>query len=127
MPKITLDRFNMRLADARSACRDREELAAFEKLFAECLGAGQWQDARDAAQQAGKRFPQHSRPAEMFNEVGLQEAEQRHQESIRQGVATLEQFIEQGNRGHAELALKLLKGKIDEQQLARYEQRVKML
>ncbi len=127
VPKITLDRLHVRLQEAREVERVEQEIAAFEKIFRQHLEAGQWQQARDAAQRAGGRFPNHPHPAEMFNEVNLREAEQQRRESIRQGVATLKQFIGEGRRDEAQLALKLLQGKIDAQQLARFEERVKAL
>ena len=79
------------------------------------------------ADQAGKRFPHHPRPSEMFNEVNLREAAERQQESIRQGVAALEQFVAEGKRSEAELALKLLKGKVDEARFGELEERVRAL
>lgn len=127
VPKITLDRLKKRLEDARSADRDQKELAAFEELFQQYLTAYRWQKARDVARQAGQTFPHHPRPAEMFNEVNMREAEERRHESIIQGVASLEQFISQGKREEASLALKLLKGKIDEDRFARFEARVAAL
>ena len=127
VPKITLDRLNVRLQEAQSVRRDQQEMAAFEELYQQYVKAHRWQKARDVAQQAGKRFPNHPRPAEMFNNVSVQEAADRHQESVRQGVATLEQFISQGQRDQAQLALKLLKGKIDDAQLAQFEERVRAL
>lgn len=127
VPKVTLDRMGARLVEARRTEHDQREMAAFEELFRGHVAEHRWQKARDVARQAGQRFPAHPRPAEMFNEVSLWEAEDRRQESIRQGVATLEQFIAQGQRGDAELALKLLKDKIEPQQLAQYEERVRAL
>lgn len=120
VPKITLDRLNVRLEEARSTRRDQLEIAAFEELLEQYLKAGSWQKARDIAQQAGQRFPDHPRPAEMFNFVNTRESEARHKESVRQGVASLEAFIAAGNRDNAELALKLLRGKIDDAELERY-------
>ncbi len=99
-------------------------MAAFEELFQQYLTAYRWQKARDVARQAGQAFPRHPRPAEMFHEVDLREAEERRQESIIQGVASLERFISQGQREEARLALKLLKGKIDEERFASFEERV---
>lgn len=127
VPKVTLDRLGARLVEARRIERDQREMAAFEELFQGHVAAHRWQKARDVARQAGQRFRAHPRPAEMFNEVNLREAEDRRLESIRQGVAALEQFITEGKRGDAELALKLLKDKIEPQQLARFEARVREL
>lgn len=127
VPKVTLDRLRVRLEEFRSADRSLKELEAFEQLFAEYVRRSQWQKARDVAQKAGKRFPDHPRPAAMFNEVNVREASDRQKESIRQGVAALEQFISQGKRDEAELALKLLKGKIDDGELAQFAERVQAL
>lgn len=127
VPKITLDRLTVRLNEARSMRRDQQEMAAFEELFAQYLKSRRWQKSRDVAQQAGQRFPQHPRPAAMFNEVTMYEAEERQEQSVRQGIASLEQFIASGNRDSAQLALKLLKGKIEDARLARYEAKVASL
>ncbi len=127
VPKITLDRLQVRLQEAREVERVEQEVAAFEKIFRQHLDSGEWQKARDAAQRAGGRFPNHPHPPEMFNEVNLREAEERGKESTRQGVETLEQFIGEGRRDEAQLALKLLQGKIDPGQLAQYQERVKAL
>lgn len=127
VPKVTLDRMGARLKEARRAERDQREMAAFEELFQKHVADHRWQQARDVARQAGQRFRDHPRPAEMFNEVNLRESDDRRRESIRQGVAKLEQFIAQGKRGDAELALKLLKDKIEPRRLAHYEARVRQL
>lgn len=127
IPKITLDRLKVRLEETKSADRNLKELEAFEQLYQEYLRRSLWQKARDVARQAGQRFPQHPRPAEMFAGVNLREADARQQESTRQGVVTLEKFIAEGKRDEAELALKLLKGKVEEAQLAELEERLRSL
>ncbi len=127
LPKITFDQLRLRLDQARAGRRDQQELGAFEAGLAEHLAAGRWHDARDVAQRLGQRFKGHPRAAAMFHEVNQLEAEERRQESIRQGRETLERFIVQGLRQDAELALKLLQGKIDPEQLARYEERIRTL
>ena len=92
------------------------------------LEAGGWAAARDVAHRFGKRFKNSPRAAEMFNEVNRREAEQRRQQSIKQGLATLERFLAEGKRGEAELALKLLQGlDLDEAQFAALEERVRKM
>lgn len=127
VPRVTLDRLRGRLEGARLAERDVRELAAFEELFRGHLATHRWQKAREIAQRAGRRFPEHPRPPEMFNEVAVLEAADRQKESVRQGIAALEQFIAAGRRGDAELALKLLRGKMEPEKLASYEERVRAL
>ena len=127
LPKITFDQLRLRLDQARAGRRDQQELGQFEASFAEHLAAGRWHDARDVAQGLGQRFRGHPRAASMFHEVNQKESEERRLESIRQGTESLERFINQGLRQEAELALKLLQGKVDAAELARYEERIRSL
>lgn len=127
LPKITIDQLRLRLDEARSGRRDQKEMEEFEAGFAEHLAAGRWHEARDLAQRLGQRFQGHPRAARMFYEVNEREAEERRHESIRQGVESLERFIAQGLRQEAELALKLLQGKIEAERLAKYEERIRSL
>lgn len=127
LPKITFDQLRLRLDQARSGRRDQQEMKQLEGGFAEHLAAGRWQEARDLAQRLGQRFQGHPRAAAMFHEVNQREAEERRHESIRQGIESLERFISQGLRQEAELALKLLQGKIDAERHAKFEERIRAL
>ena len=128
VPKITLDFLHRRLEDARAQLRVGEKMAALDIEFEKYLEAQGWAAARDVAHRYGQRFKNSPRAAEMFNEVNRREAEQRRQQSLEQGLATVEQFIAQGKRGEAELALKLLRGlDLDEEQLAALEERVRKM
>ena len=105
--------------------------AAAAQLTAEFdrrLEARNWQGARDVAQRFGQVFPRSSRSAELFNKVTDLEAGERRQQSIAQGLATVERFIAQGERHDAELALKLLHNlDVDKTQLARLETQIRKL
>lgn len=128
VPKLTVDFYRKRLSEARLQARDAAEARAFEEALEERLRAKDWQGAREVAHRFGERFPNTSRAAEMFNRVGEIEANERRQLSIRQGVATVEQFLAQGDATQARLALKLLRG-LDPNaaQLAELEARVAAL
>jgi hypothetical protein len=127
LPKITSDQLRLRLDKARASKRDQAELELLEQRFTKHLAASQWHQARDLAQELGQRFRGHPRAAEMFHQVAHKEADERRQESTRQGTESLEKFIVEGRRQEAELALKLLQGKADPDELARYETRVRAL
>ena len=84
--------------------------------------------ARDVARRYGERFPHDPRGAELFNRVNHLEASQRREQAKEQGIVTLEQFIAQGRKHEAELALKLLRGmSIEPARLAALEEKVKVL
>ncbi len=128
VPKITLDFLHKRLEDARAQLRVGEKMAALDTEFEKYLEAEGWAAARDVAHRFGQRFKNSPRAAEMFNEVSRREAEQRRQQSIAQGLATLERFLAEGKRSEAELALKLLQGlDLEEAQLAALEERVRKM
>ncbi len=128
VPKITRDFLHKRLEDARAQQRVGEKMAALDAEFKQYLEAQGWAAARDVAHRFGQHFKNSPRAAEMFNEVSRREAEQRRQQSIEQGLAILDQFIAQGKRSEAELALKLLQGlDLDKAQLAALDERVRKM
>ena len=128
VPKLTVDFYRRRLSEARVQARDAAEAQAIEQDLEARLTAKDWQGAREVAHRFGERFPASSRAAEMFNRVGEIEANERRQLSIRQGVATVEQFLAQGDATQARLALKLLRSlDPDANQLAELEARVAAL
>lgn len=128
VPKVTVDSLAHRLADARVHAQEQAEAQTIEGEYRRRLEARDWQGARDVAHRFGERFPSSNRGAELFNLVGRHEAMERRQNSLRQGIAALEQMIAQGRRQEAELALKLLHNlELPADQLAALEQRVKAL
>lgn len=127
LPKVTLDQMRQRIDQARVGRRGQRELGQMEAQFNELLASANWPAARDLAQRVGQLFPDHPRASQMFTEVNDREAEQRRRESARQGAQQLEQFIAAGRKQEAQLALKLLRGKIADADLARYEARVNAL
>lgn len=125
LPKVTLDFLRKRLADTHAKVRDEAEKQAARIRFQRHLESRDWQAARDLAQRFGERFPEGDEAARMFSEVNRREGDERRQQSLEQGVATLEKFIAAGKRKEAELVLKVLRGlDVDAAQLARYEARV---
>lgn len=128
VPKLTIDFYRKRLAEARALARDQAEAQAFENDLQARLAHRDWQAARDVAHRFGERFPDRPGAAEMFSRIAELESAERRQLSIRQGIATVEQFLAQGNRVQAELALKLLRGlHPDPAEIADLEQRLAAL
>lgn len=128
VPKLTIDFYQKRLAEARIQARDEAEAQTFEDELQARLGDRNWQAARDVAHRYGERFPDRPRAGEMFGRIAELESAERRQHSIRQGIATVEQFLAQGNKVQAELALKLLRGlQPDPAELAALEQRLAAL
>ncbi len=126
VPKVTIDFLRQRLRDGRRQVRDRAEAEKLVSVFEDHLAARDWPNAREVAQRFGKRFP--ARAAELFKRVNDREAADRRQQSVEEGLAALERFIAQGNRHHAELALKLLASlNLEPGQLAKLEARVREL
>lgn len=128
VPKITLDFYQKRLGEMQQKLRDEAETSAIGAEFERLLQTRDWSSARDVARRYGERFPNDPRGAELFNRVNHLEASQRREYAKEQGIATLEQFIAQGRKHEAELALKLLRGmSIEPARLAALEEKVKVL
>lgn len=128
VPKITLDFYQKRLSELQQRLLDEAESSALGAEFERLVAARDWSSARDVARRYGDRFPQDPRGAELFNRVNQLEAGQRREQAKEQGIATLEQFIAQGRKHEAELALKLLRGmSIEPARLAALEEKVKVL
>jgi tetratricopeptide (TPR) repeat protein len=128
VPKITLDFYQKRLGELQQKMRDEVETSAIGAEFEKLLQGRDWSAARDVARRYGERFPHDPRGAELFNRVNHLEASQRREQAKEQGIATLEQFIAQGRKHEAELALKLLRGmSIEPARLAALEEKVKVL
>ncbi|MEM7582513.1 MAG: hypothetical protein AAF560_03965 [Acidobacteriota bacterium] len=128
LPKVTIDFWRKRLQDHRSRVRDEAEAAELITAFEGHLAVGAWPSAREVAQRFSQRFPTSPRGAALFSQVNDHEAAQRRQQSLDEGLATLERFIGQGDRHNAELALKLLANlDLEPERLAQLEARVRSL
>ena len=128
LPRITIQTYARRIEEARVGIRDAAEAEAMTIGFERYLQAGDWQNAREVAQRFGHRFVGDPRSAAMFNRVTEMEAGDRRQQSIVQGIASLEGFIVAGKKLEAQLALKLLRSMhADESRLVVYEQKIAQL
>lgn len=128
VPKITLDFLRKRLDEARQGLAAQEELSQMEGRFRACLQTRDWQGAREVARQVGEKFKTSTRASELMNEVNRLESEDRRRASIEQGIATVEQFLSQGKKVEAELALKVLQGlDIDRERLRTLQDRISQL
>ena len=128
VPKVTIDFLRKRLEDGRRQLRDRAEAEKLVATFDGFLAGHDWPNAREIAQRFGQRFPTSTRSAELFRRINELEAVERRQQSINEGLATVERFIAEGNRHGAELALKLLSSlDLEPERLAEIEARVRAL
>jgi len=125
VPKVTLDFLRKRLEEARSRDRDRLEAEELQARYERALAARDWEGARETAREFGKRFPDRSDAAELFNRVTEVEAAERRKQSIEQGIATFEKLLAEGKRQEAEVALNLLERlHLDAKQLEQLRRRV---
>lgn len=125
LPRITIQTYSRRIHEARVRLRDAAEAEAMSLGFQRYLQAKDWANAREVAQRFGRRFPDDPRSAQMFTQTTRQEAGERRRQSIVQGIASLENFIAQGKKHEAQLALKLLRSmQADDSRLAALEQQV---
>jgi serine/threonine protein kinase len=108
VPRVTLDFLRESLAAARTAIRQEEQAAVFERRYRESVEARNWLAARDSAYELGKAVPQSPRPTAMLAEIDRLETDHRKEQSLEQGVRQVEAFVEQGDAAKAELALKIL-------------------
>ncbi len=125
VPKLTVDFFRKRLAEAQHQAREQAEAEALTAIFRRHLENRDWQSARDVAHRFGERFPDRPEASRFFNQVIEMEAAERRQQSLEQGIETLEKFLAEGKRREAEVAVKLLRQlQLDETQVARFAARV---
>lgn len=108
LPRVTLDSYRQRVAEARALNEQQEKASRLEWLFRRHLEERDWLHARETAVEMGQSFPASGRSTEMFAEVDRLEAEHRRQQAVEQGVRQVEAFVEQGDAAKAELALKIL-------------------
>ncbi len=106
--RVTLDSFRTRLEEVRSSTEQEAKIAEFERRYRIVLDHQDWFGAREVAIEFDRIVPDHPRSAEMFAEVARLESHHQRQQSLDQGVAQVEGFLEQGDAAKAELALKIL-------------------
>lgn len=128
VPKLTIDFLRRRLAEARRQIRDRFDAERLLALFEDRIEARDWQGAREVAHRYGERFPDLPDAARLFSQVTGLEADERRQQSLQEGLRTLEGFLAAGQRREAELALELLERlNLDPDRLAQLRQKVRGL
>lgn len=128
VPKVTLDFLRLKLEESRILARDQADASELQTAYDQALTRRDWQAAREAAHQFGKRFSGDDRAARLFHQVSEMEAAERRQHSLREGISTLERFVAEGKKREAELALKLLHSlRLDPQHLSALEERVRKL
>lgn len=128
VPRIVLQTYGRRITETTRQMKDAAEVEALTVSFESFLQAQDWGNAREMARHFGQRFPDDPRSTAMFNRVGELEAGLRRQQSIQQGIASVEQFIAQGRKAEAELALKVLRNMLDDpQRIAALEVRIRSL
>ena len=106
--KVTLDYFKTQLDQAKARAAEAHTADGFERRYKKEIGARNWRQAREVAQEFQAALPKHPRPTEMFSEISHSEDKLRKQEAIEAGVKQVEAFIEQRRPTDAELALKIL-------------------
>ncbi|MDA8016219.1 MAG: hypothetical protein MPN21_02125 [Thermoanaerobaculia bacterium] len=128
VPKITLDTYAKRIQDLRQTLQDESEASSLEKRFAQALDAGRYSQAREVARELGRRFPDDPHSTELFNRVAEVEAGERRKASIQQGILQVERFIAAGDRGQAEMALRVVRGMgPDAVSIAQLEAKIRMM
>ncbi|MGD2115627.1 MAG: protein kinase [Acidobacteriota bacterium] len=106
--KVTLDLYRARLAEARNSAVGEAQAEVFREAFRERLEQEDFGGARAVAGELQRTVPDSPYVEEMFAEVTRLEQERDRRRSVEQGEAQVEQFIDEGDAGKAELALKLL-------------------
>lgn len=128
VPKITLDFYQKRLQEMMQRQRDQLDSTVINTDLEVALSRRDWATAREVAQKFSLRFPNDPRAGAVFHRINHLEADQRREQAKDQGIATLEQFIAQGRKAEAQLALKLLRNlNVDPAALAAFEARVNAL
>ena len=106
--KVTLDLWRARLEEARTSAVGEAQAAVFREAFRERLEHGDFPGARSVAGEYQRTSPDDPRPAELFAEVARLEQKREHSRAIAQGESQVDEYIEAGDAGKAELALKVL-------------------
>jgi hypothetical protein len=106
--RVTLDFYREQWTEARTQVQTEEQTAVFERRYRQAVADRDWFAAREVALELEKAQPASPRMAAMYAEVERLETIDRRQQSLEQGVRQVETFIEQGDAGKAELALKIL-------------------
>jgi serine/threonine-protein kinase len=108
LSRVTYDFYRERVAEMRTLSQQQEKTAYFERCYRDAVQAHDWFTARELAVELGTAVPDSPRAAAMFAEVERLEAGHRRQQAVEQGVRQVEAFLDQGEAGKAELALKIL-------------------
>ena len=106
--KVTLDLWRARLEEARTSAVGEAQAAVFREAFRERLEHGDFPGARSVAGEYQRTSPDDPRPAELFAEVARLEQKREHSRAVAQGESQVDEYIEAGDAGKAELALKVL-------------------
>ena len=126
IPKVSLDFLRQRLAGHQAQQRDARSRTRLEQQLEQAIAAGDWRTARDKAHAVEP--VDGALAAAMLERIGRLETTERRHQTIAEGIATLERFIDQGRKPEATLALEVLRDlEIDAATLARFRQRVNRL
>jgi len=106
--KVTLDLWRARLEEARTSAVGEAQAAVFREAFRDRLEQGDFPGARAVAGEFQRTSPDDPRAAELFAEVARLEQERERSRAIAQGEIQVDEYIEAGDAGKAELALKVL-------------------
>ncbi len=106
--KVTLDLWRARLEEARTSAVGEAQAEVFREAFRERLDHGDFAGARSVAGEYQRTSPDDPRPAELLAEVARLEQEHERSRAVAQGEAQVDEYIEAGDAGKAELALKVL-------------------
>jgi hypothetical protein len=108
LSNITLDSYRERLREVRVAGEQERLAAPIEKRYRQLLQAHDWFGAREAAAEMERSAPASPRAAAMYAEIERLESVFRRQQAAEQGVRQVDAFLEKGDLGSAELALRIL-------------------
>ena len=108
LSNITLDSYRERLREVKAAGEQERLAAPIEKRYRELLQAHDWFGAREAAAEMERSAPASPRAAAMYAEIERLESVFRRQQAAEQGVRQVDAFLEKGDLGSAELALRIL-------------------
>jgi serine/threonine-protein kinase len=108
LPRVTLDFLQGQLDEARGAIQLEERLGHLEERYRRDVEDRSWSAAREVVWELEAAAPEHPRAAAMFAEVERLESEDRRRQGVEQGVQQVERFVAEGDKGRAELALKIL-------------------
>ena len=128
VPKLVSDVYRHRVEALREERAVDASADEIEARFRREMEDGQWAEARQVASDLELLLGQRERPARMREEIAMAEAEWRRQESIREGVERLENYLALGHIQEAEVALAIVqKLAPNHPRSADFEQQVRIL